>query len=180
MSTQSIPPVDASAATPQQQEVLDTVKQAMGGVPNLLATMAQSPAVANSYLGFSQTLSGGELSPELRESIALTVGETNSCQYCVAAHIQLGANAGLSAEAITDARRATSADPTQAAALGFAKKLVTERGNVSADDVQSLRNQGFSDGEVAEIVANVALNLFTNYFNHVAQTEVDFPAAPAL
>lgn len=180
MSTQTIPPVDSANASPEQQAILTNVEKAMGGVPNLLATMAQSPAVANSFLGFSQSLSEGQLPPSLRESIALAVGEENGCQYCVAAHVQLGGQAGLSGEEIANARRASSTDPKTAAALGFARKLVTERGQVSADEVQALRNQGYSNPEITEIIANVSLNLFTNYFNHAARTEVDFPAAPAL
>ena len=74
----------------KQQQVLDTVKKVMGGVPNLLATMAQSPAVANAYLAFNRELSLGSLSAKFRESLALTVGEENSCGYCISAHSTLG------------------------------------------------------------------------------------------
>jgi alkylhydroperoxidase family enzyme len=48
----------------------------------------------------------------------------------------------------------------------------------TAADVNRLRRAGYTDRAVGEIVANVALNLFTNSFNHVAGTEVDFSAAP--
>ena len=65
-------------------------------------------------------------------------------------------------------------------ALQFARKLVVGRGWVNDDDLIRIRRAGFNDGEITEIVANVALHLFTNYFNHVAGTDVDFPAVPQL
>lgn len=172
--------VSREAATEETAVILDAVKSKMGMVPNLISTMAQSPAVAKAYLGFSQALGGGELPARLREQIALAVGETSQCGYCVAAHTVLGKGAGLDQESTLAARRASASDAKENAALTFAKKIVDLRGNVTDDDVLQLREAGYNDGEIGEIVANVALNLFTNYFNHVAGTEIDFPAAPAL
>ena len=67
-----------------------------------------------------------------------------------------------------------------AAALAFSHKVVRDRGIVNDSNIAGLRAHGFTDGDIAEIVANTALNIFTNYFNHVAATDVDFPAAPKL
>lgn len=173
-------PVDRSTADASTTALLDTVQKQMGSVPNLIATMASSRSVANAYLGFSSALADGSLSARLREQIALVVAETNSCDYCLAAHTMLGKAAGLSESETCDARRGDSSDPREKAALAFAREVVTARGNVSDDAVQNVRDAGFSDGEIGEIVAGVALNLFTNYFNHVAGTETDFPPAPAL
>ena len=175
-----INPVNRDAADAATGRLLDTVQKKLGVVPNLIATMASSPAVANAYLGFSQSLSSGRLPARLREQLALVVGETNGCGYCVAAHTALGKGAGLSEGETCDARRAVAADDKERAALQFARTIVSDRGNVSDDDVHAVRQAGYSDGEIGEIVANVALNIFTNYFNHVAGTEVDFPAAPQL
>jgi uncharacterized peroxidase-related enzyme len=175
-----IQPVDQDTADATTTELLGSVKRKLGAVPNIVATMANSPAVATAYLGFSQSLATGSLSPRLREQIALVVGETNGCDYCLAAHTAFGKRAGLSEQETCDARRAVAADITESVALEFARKIVSDRGNVSDGDVQQVRQAGYTDGEIAEIVANVALNLFTNYFNHVAETEVDFPAAPEL
>jgi AhpD family alkylhydroperoxidase len=116
----------------------------------------------------------------LQEQISLVVGETNSCDYCLAAHTLLGGKAGLSPEETLAARTAKSADPKTEAALLFAQKIVTDRGQVGDEDVAGLRAHGYTDGDIAEIVANTALNIFTNYFNHVGGTVVDFPAAPKL
>lgn len=156
--------------------LLDGVKRKLGLVPNLMGTLAHSPAALEGYLSFSAALAKGALPARLREQIALAVGEANDCQYCLAAHTALGRSAGLTEDEIAQSRRGSSTDPKADAALTFARTVVIKRGGVTDGDVEALRNAGFSDAEIVEVVANVALNIFTNYFNHVAQTEVDFPA----
>lgn len=174
-----IHPVERNANS-TTRELFAAVEKKLGIVPNLVSTMANSPVVAQAYLGFSQTLSGGLLPAPLREQIALTVGETNQCDYCVAAHCFLGSKAGLSESELAEARHGSASDEKTNAALVFARKIVEDRGHVTDEDVEEVRQVGYSDGEIAEIVANVALNIFTNYFNHVADTEVDFPSVPSL
>ena len=175
-----IHPVNEQTAPRPTAQLLNTVRKKLGSVPNLIATMASSPAVAQAYLSFSQALASGSLSARLREQIALTVGQANECDYCLAAHTALGKGAGLTEKETCDARQATSHNERERIVLQFAQKMVKVRGLVADADVESLRESGYTDGEVSEIVANVSLNIFTNYFNHVAGTEVDFPAAPAL
>ena len=175
-----IQPVRIETAEPKTAELLTSVKKKLGMVPNLISTMAQSPATVNAYLGFSQTLAGGALPARLREQISLTVGQANECDYCVAAHCAIGQKTGLSVTEITEARHSTAADEKAKTALVFARKLVDDRGRVTDADLEEVRHAGYSDGEINEIVANVALNIFTNYFNHVAATEIDFPAAPKI
>jgi uncharacterized peroxidase-related enzyme len=162
-------------ADPKAQTLLAGVQKTLGTKPNLMRTMANAPAVLEAYLGFSGSLARGHLSPKLREQIALTVGELNHCRYCLAAHAALGRMAGLGDEEIADSRRGVSPDRKTEAVLRFARQVVTERGWVSDDDVAAVRAGGATDAEIAEIIAAVALNIFTNYFNHVAATEVDFP-----
>ncbi|MHC5109608.1 MAG: carboxymuconolactone decarboxylase family protein [Planctomycetota bacterium] len=163
---------DADAKT---RSLLEGIEKKMGRVPNLLGTMANSPAVLQAYGGFSSALAGGGLSTRLREQIALTVAEANGCDYCLAAHSALGRMAGLRDEEIADSRRGASPDRSTDAALTFARQVVAERGFVSDGDVDAIRRAGFDDGGIAEIVGVVALSIFTNYFNQVADTEVDFP-----
>jgi len=172
--------INAEQASAEQQQILANVKKGLGLVPNLVSTLAQSPAAAHAYFAFSGALAKGSLSKQLQEQISLVVGETNACEYCVAAHTLLGGKAGLTPEETLAARAAESANRKTEAALVFAKKIVTERGHVADEDVAGLRQLGFTDGDIVEIVANTALNIFTNYFNHVAGTAVDFPAAPKL
>jgi uncharacterized peroxidase-related enzyme len=175
-----IEPVQRNTADTNTAELLQNVEKKMGKVINILGTMAQSPAVLKSFLGFSQALSEGSLPLPVREGIALAIGEATGCNYCVAAHTVLARKAGLADEEILDARRGTSSDEKVTIALDLALKIVKTHGFVSDEDIERARSTGYSDGEICEIVASVALNLFTNYFNHVADTDVDFPAAPAL
>jgi uncharacterized peroxidase-related enzyme len=142
--------------------------------------MANSPAILKGYLDFSNALSKGNLSPKFREQVALAVSEVNDCQYCLAAHSAIGRSVGLSEEAIGDSRRGESPDTKEATALAFTRKVVLDRGWVTDEDVAKLRKVGFTEGDIVELIANISLTLFTNYFNHVAQTEVDFPAVSEL
>ena len=171
--------IETSEADPKAKALLESVQNKLGMTPNGMRTMANSPAVLEAYLGFSHALGKGSLPSKLREQIALTVGELNGCQYCLSAHSALGKMVGLSDEEIADSRRGVSPDRKTEAVLQFASKVVTERGWVSDEDVAALRSVGANDAEVAEIVAIVAANIFANYFNHVAGTEVDFPEVDA-
>lgn len=175
-----IEPLNEATVDADAGEILGMVKRKMGSVPNFIATMIHSTAVAKSYLGFSQALSTGTLSLRLREQIALLVGENNGCSYCVSAHTVLGKGTGLNEQEILDARAGVAKDDKEQVALEFVRVLVSRRGSVSDADVEKVRRAGYSDGEIGEIVANTVLNIFTNYFNLVAGTEVDFPKAPEL
>jgi uncharacterized peroxidase-related enzyme len=175
-----IHPLSHDKADAKTQELLQAVQKKMGKVINILGTMAQSPAVLKAYLGFSQALSEGSLPLSVRERIALAVGEATGCDYCVAAHTVMGRKAGLTDQDILDARRGTAADGKAAVAVNLALKIANTQGFVSDEDIECTRHAGYSDGEICEIVATVSLNLFTNYFNHVAGTDIDFPAVPKL
>ena len=167
--------IDYEQSTGKARELLDAVKAKLGITPNMMKTMAQSPAVLEAYLNFSGALGGGKLSARLREQIALISAEVNGCGYCASAHTAIGKMVGLDEDAILAARNGNAADAKTDAALKFARAVIVNRGEVSDADLQVVKDAGFSDGEVGEIVANVALNIFTNYFNEIARTDIDFP-----
>lgn len=167
-------------ATGKAKELLDAVKSKMGLVPNMTRAMANSPAVLDGYLGFSGALGKGALSAKTREQIALVVAQANQCGYCLAAHCTIGKMVGLTPDQIRDSRRGTAVDAKSETLIQLARDLVENRGRVSNEQVQGLRDAGYNDGEIAEVVANVALNVFTNYFNNVAETDIDFPKAEAI
>jgi uncharacterized peroxidase-related enzyme len=172
--------VDPTHAEGKAKTLLDAVKSKMGMVPNLTKVMANSPAVLEGYLGLAGALAGGGLPPKLKELLALDVGVANGCDYCVSAHTALGKRSGLTEEQIASGRKGTSEDPKTAAALAFARKLLTVRGRATDADLATVRAAGYTDGEIAEIVGHVALNTFTNYLNNVAETDIDFPKAPPI
>ncbi len=172
--------LDPATTTGKSSELFTAVKSKLGMLPNLMRTFGHSPAALEAYLGFSATLGTGVLPARVREQIALAVAETNGCDYCLAAHSLLGKGAGLAPDAILAARRLTAADAKVDALLKFAATVVDARGQVSDDALATVRAAGATDAEIVETVAHVALNILTNYLNHVAQTAVDFPKAAAL
>lgn len=172
--------LDPAAATGKTQALLDGVRKKLGLVPNMMRTMAASPAVLEGYLGLSSALGAGCLPAKLREQIALAVAQVNGCSYCLAAHSLLGSQAGLADSDVVAARRGEASDPRARAAIRFALAVVASRGGVDDAELERVRGAGFGDGEIAEIVAHVALNVLTNYLNRLADTEIDFPKAPAL
>lgn len=172
-----IAPVDpASSTTPaESRQLMDAFKAKVGMVPNLLKSLAHSPTALKFYLGGSDTLAHGALPGGLREQLAIAIADANGCDYCLSAHTALGKMANVSAEDLLAARSAGASNPKDAAALSFAQAVVSTRGRVSDTQLQAVRQAGYTDAQIAEIVAVVAINIFTNYFNHVADTEVDFP-----
>ncbi len=172
--------VGPAEASGNAKKLLEGVQAKLGMTPNMMRVMANSPAVLDAYLKFSDALGGGDLPAKTRQQIALAVGQANSCDYCLSAHTAIGKMVGLTADQILDSRRGTTPEPQANGVIRFARQLVDKRGLVSDDDMAAVRSAGLDDGAIAEIVANVALNIFTNYFNHVAETEIDFPRAEPL
>lgn len=171
-----IPLITSATVSDDRKALLDQVGKALGATPNMFKAVANSPAALKSMWGSFGALGGGVIGAKLGEQIAVAVADRNACEYCLAAHTALGRKAGVSAEVMAAAQRGESSDPATAAVLTFALKLVNERGNVSEADVQAIRQAGFNDEQLMEILAHVALNLFTNYVNVAFAVPVDFPA----
>ncbi|MDX2176325.1 MAG: carboxymuconolactone decarboxylase family protein [Candidatus Sumerlaeia bacterium] len=169
-------PADAAG---RNAELFNAVKGKLGMVPNMMRTMANSPAVLEAYLQMSGIL-GQTLNAREREQVALAVAEVNGCDYCASAHSTIGKMVGLTPEQILAAREGTAGDARQRAIVEFAAAVAERRGQVSDAEVEAARAAGLTDADIAETVANVALNVFTNFFNNVAQTTVDFPKAAPL
>ncbi|MBA4028471.1 MAG: peroxidase [Planctomyces sp.] len=180
MATGRIGAVDPKTATGKVKELFEGPLKGMENL-NIFRGIAQSPAALAGLAGLSGALGAGTFSAAEREVIQLTVGQANNCGYCLAAHTQISKGAGLSEDTIKQARRAQiTTNPKLAALSRFAAVIQERRGNVSDQDIATFKAAGYTDGQVVEAVANFALATFTNYFNHVNQTPVDFPAAPAL
>ena len=167
--------IDTAQATGKSKDLLVALQNSIKSVPNLAKALANSPQALKAWMEFDGALSNGSLDAKLRQEIALAVGQKNSCEYCVSAHTMIGKHAGLTDQQILNSRQGQGTSPKHTAALAFARELVEKRGQVPDSSVQALRDQGFTDGEIAEIVAHVALNIFTNYFNIALDVDVDFP-----
>jgi len=159
--------------------ILDAVNKQFGGVPNLFRLVAQSPAALTGLTGLSGALAKA-LDVKTRARIAIATAQANGCDYCLSAHTYLGINlAKISPEEIALNRKGGSSDAKADAAVRFATKVATTRGKVSEADLSAVRNAGFSDAQIIEIVAVVAENFLTNLINNVAETDIDFPVVRA-
>lgn len=171
-----IPLIDRAHTSPDRKALLDQIHGAFGATPNMFRAVANSPAALQSMWAAFGALGSGTLSAKLGEQTAVAVANRNACEYCLAAHTALGRKAGATADEMAAAQVGSASDAATQAALNFALKVVEQRAQITADDVQALRTAGFSDEAVMEILAHVALNLFTNYVNVAFDVPLDFPA----
>lgn len=169
---------DPKATSGSHSETFGEINSAFGTVPNMFKAIGNSSAALESMWTSFKALGKGSLDPKLTEQLAVHIADLNRCQYCLSAHTVLGKNAGATDAEMTAAQAGESADPRTQAALNFARKAVTEKGMLSSLDVEQVKSAGFSDAEVAELLAHVALNIFTNYTNVVFDVPVDFPLVP--
>lgn len=167
--------VNPETTSGDHQITFNQINSAFGVVPNMFKVIGNSPAALESMWTSFGALSKGRLGAKLGEQIAVLVADLNRCEYCLAAHTVLGQNAGASAQEMSDAQMGKANDDKTQAALEFSAKLVSNRSKVSASDVDRVRKAGFSDEDIAEILAHVALNIFTNYTNVAFDVPLDFP-----
>ncbi|MDX2089802.1 MAG: carboxymuconolactone decarboxylase family protein [Kofleriaceae bacterium] len=177
MSRLNIPSQDTAPAA--SAPLLAAVHAQLGVVPNLYRLVGASPAALEGFLGLSGAL-GKSLDVKTRNRIALVTAQVNGCDYCLSAHSYLGANlAKLDDAEMAANRRGHSTDPKADAAVSFAKKIVELKGKVTDADLAAVKLAGYTDAQIVEIVANVAVNVLTNFVNNVAQTDIDFPVVRA-
>jgi uncharacterized peroxidase-related enzyme len=172
-------PDSIEAAPEASRTALAGVRKAMGAVPNMFRMLANSPAALRGFLGLQSALAHGTLTAQTRERIALAVSEINGCDYCLSGHTFLGRQAKLNDAEITANRNGASNDPHAESAVRFAAKIARARGHLSDADVTALRQAGFSDGQMIEIIGLVAMNTFANYVNQATGTDIDFPVVTA-
>lgn len=173
-------PATIADAPEASRPLLDAVVSQLGSAPNMFRAIATSPQALEGYLALSGALGKGSLPAATRERIALAVAEINGCNYCLSAHTYLGRNlAKLDDAEITANRNGASNDPKADAAVRFAAKVAKDRGHVTDADFAAVKLAGYTDAQVIEIVQHVALNSWTNFFNEVFQTEIDFPVVTA-
>lgn len=160
------------------KEIYDGLQQKMGKVINIFQGMGNSAAALNAYLSMSGALSQGQLAPEDREAIYLAVSEKNGCVYCVSAHNQIAQKAGMSEDQINAIRRLAPQQEKHQALVKFVLRVMETNGFVDDGEVEAVRSAGYTDGQIAETIAYIGLATYSNFFNHVYDTELDFPKAP--
>ncbi|MCA9398870.1 MAG: carboxymuconolactone decarboxylase family protein [Candidatus Omnitrophica bacterium] len=173
-------PITYEEAQPEVKELFDALKKKMKMVPNIYATVANSPTVLKALLQFGENLKQGEFSHKEVEAIALAVSEENHCEYCLSAHTAVGKMVGFSEEETRNLRLAKSDDQKLQTLTALAKEIVHTKGYPSESTINEFFSAGYSKRALVDLIGFVALNVFTNYFNHIAQTKIDFPEAQSL
>jgi uncharacterized peroxidase-related enzyme len=175
-----VPVIDPKTATGEAATLLAAVQAQLGATPNFIRVLANSPKALAGFLGLYGAAAGFAVDKATQERIALAVAEGNGCQYCVSAHTAIGRHAGLGNDEMALNRRGGSADPKAAAAVAFAKALNEHLGEVTGAEFDAARAAGLGDAELVEIIAVVALNIFTNLIGKATRVEIDFPKVALL
>ena len=167
--------LSAENVSSDSQQILDNVHNQLGFVPNLHRVIANSPRALAAWDASARALSD-TLDVETRHGIALAVSQVNHCGYCLASHTYTALHmARISKEEVSANKQGKSSDPKRAVAIHFAKEVVEMRGNIRDRDVQGVKDAGFSDGEIIDIVSLAMQFSLTNMLNNVAGTHIDFP-----
>jgi uncharacterized peroxidase-related enzyme len=174
-----LPAVPDAGAPPAAAALFAAIRSNLGMVPNLYRVTANAPAALDGLLKLGDALAAGGFDARTREAIALTVAGANRCDYCASAHTAIARSLRVDPAETTAHLHGRSADPRLQAILAFAEAVVAKKGRVSDADLAAARAAGLGDAEIVETVGHVVQNIFTNYLNHVAETEIDFPAVRA-
>lgn len=167
------------SATGATAEIYAQIKKAIGSVPNTFAAIgAHGPAALKAVLAADAVLASGSLSKRDQETIKLVISEVAGCDYCVAAHSLLGKLAGLKPEELKKIRVGESTgDAKRDALVRFVRSLAKTSGTVSDQDFAAIKAAGYTDAQLVDISLAFATNVFTNVFNRINDTTLDFPAA---
>ncbi|MEX3932283.1 carboxymuconolactone decarboxylase family protein [Paraburkholderia phymatum] len=166
-----------SEATGQAADLFAGIKRAVGMVPNAYVDIGtNSPAALQVVLTTGDALSKGALSRKEVEAVKLAISGVADCDYCLAAHSLAGRKAGIAADDIAALREGRdSADAHLNAIAAFARTVSTTRGTVPVEVVDAVKAAGYSNQQIVETLLAIADITFTNLFNRVNDTVVDFP-----
>jgi len=170
-----IAPVSIENAPESTKPLLEGINKKLGMVPNLLGSLAVSPAALNTYLNLGDALGKGTLGAAFHEQLAVAIANQSGCGYCASAHTAIGKMVGVDGDELSKNLTGSASDPKVQSAIDFALAIIDKRGWVEDADVSAARTGGLSDSELLEVLSVTITNLFTNYANHILETENDFP-----
>ncbi len=161
-------------APEQSVAVLEGAEKAFGFVPNLMGTMAESPATAKGYLTLSQIFDQTSFSRTERQVILLAASRYNECHYCMAAHSVIAEMQKVPQEVIEAIRNDRPiTDPKLEALRHFTTRMVDKRGWVSDEERQAFVDAGYTRQQILEVILGVSYKTLSNYVNHMVDTLVD-------
>jgi uncharacterized peroxidase-related enzyme len=175
-----LPIVDPRTATGPARDLLAAVQAQLGVTPNFIRVLANAPKALEGFLGLYGAAGQFGLDKAMQERIALAVAEGNACSYCMSAHTAIGRHAGLGNDEMLLNRQGRSGDSRAAAVVAFARALNDNLGDVTPAEFAAARAAGLSDTDIVEVIAVVALNVFTNILGKATQVDIDFPKVALL
>lgn len=171
--------INPEEASSYIRKLFKKLKASYGTIPNMFRCMGNSEMALDGFLSMNASLGAGDLGPKFMKMVILATSELNNCEYCAAAHSQIAKDAGLlNDEECLNARKLIGSNPKSDALLKFTGRVFETRGKVTDDDLKAIRDVGFDDGEIVEIVATMALISFANFTSNVGKPDLDFPEVP--
>jgi len=167
--------VSNEIANDEQRAFFEAIQGQLGMVPNFLRVFAHSPDALQAFLGLYHIAHHGSLDAATRERIAVALAQQNECEYCLSAHAAIGRKAGLNGAEIEANRAGTSQDSKAAVAVKLARALVEHKGEVTNAELQAMRDAGFSEADIVEVITHVGMNILTNILGKASRVAIDFP-----
>jgi uncharacterized peroxidase-related enzyme len=167
--------VSNETANIEQRALFEAIHSQLGMVPNFLRVFAHSPDALKAFLGLHHIANHGSLDAATRERIALALAQQNQCEYCLSAHTAIGRKAGLNGAEIEANRAGSSQDAKAAVAVKFARALAEHKGEVTNTELQVMRDAGFSEADIVEVITHVGMNIMTNILGKASRVSIDFP-----
>ena len=159
--------------------VFDNLKQKIGMVPNLYATMAYSDNALGNYITFQSGKTS--LRAKEKEAVNLIVSQVNNCIYCLSAHTAIGKMNGFTDDQIIEIRKGSASfDAKLDALVKLAKNITETKGKADNTLVDNFFAAGYNEGTLIDLIMLIGDKAIMNYLHNLTEVPVDFPLAPAL
>lgn len=167
-------PLHTAETAPDAKELISNAQNAFGFLPNLLATMAEAPALLEGYMTLAAIFDKSDLSPTERQIVLMVNNRLNGCTYCMSAHTGIAKAQGVPDDVINTLRDGTElSDPKLEALRVFAARINESRGWPEQSDIDALLSAGYTSRTVLEVILGTAVKVMSNYTNHIASTPLD-------
>ena len=175
MNTNQFSNIEKDTAGAEALDAMNVVEAAFGGIPNLMKKLAASPGVLSGVMALNNGISNGSIEQGIIEQVALLTSRRNNCEYCVAVHVHVGQQCGIPRDELISNMNGQASDPSIQVVLDFVNSAIDNRGQISPELVNRMRNSGYDNQQILEILAVVGLYTFLNYAKHLTQPDLDFP-----
>jgi AhpD family alkylhydroperoxidase len=144
-----------------------------GQLPNFIGVLAGSPAVLRAYARFRSELRHGALPYATQQRIALAVAQHQGSEYALATLQRTARDAGLGLDEVALAREFDSRDERESVLLKFVKALLESDGAPPRHKHEEALEAGWTDEQVLETIAHVALSTFGNLVTRAGDVPLD-------